>query len=120
MSDGAIASFKTGMAGVSAAHTYVDASGKKYDVAILTLSVYESDAKNATPAEAEKPTEPETSAEAERSAENAMPEEAEKPTEPATPAEAEKSATPAEVESRWSLQRLRSRSGLQKRQRPRK
>lgn len=98
MSDGAIASFKTGMAGVSAAHTYVDASGKKYDVSILTLTVYESDAKNATPAEAEKPTEPATSAEAERSAENAMPEEAEKPTEPATPAEAEKSATPAEVE----------------------
>ena len=97
MSDGAIASFKTGMAGVSAAHTYVDASGKKYDVSILTLTVYESDAKNATPAEAEKPTEPATPAEAEKSA---TPAEVEKPMESATPAEPERpaeTAAPAEA-----------------------
>lgn len=86
MSDDAIASFKNGMSGVSAAHTYADASGKKYDVAILTLTVYESNAENATPEEAEK------------SAESATPAEAEMPTEPATPAEAEKPATPAEAE----------------------
>lgn len=98
MSDDAIASFKNGMAGVSAAHTYVDASGKKYDVAILTLTVYESNAKSATPAEAEKPAESATPAEVEKSAEPATSAEAEKSAENATPAEAEKTATPAEPE----------------------
>ena len=114
MSEDAVASFRSGMSGVSAAHTYVDASGREYEVAILTLTVYEPEAETATPEEtekpaetatpeeAEKPAETATPEEAERSAENATPEEAEKPAETATPEEAEKSAENATPEEEAS------------------
>ena len=101
MSEDAVASFRSGMSGVSAAHTYVDASGRKYEVAILTLTVYEPEADAATPEEAEKPADTATPEEAEKPEEVATPVEAEKPAETATPEEAEKSAdtaTPEEAE----------------------
>lgn len=99
MSDDAIASFRSSMSGVSAAHTYVNANGS-YEVSILTLTVYEADTENAASAEAENTAEIATLAEAGKAVEAATPADARKAEESATPAEAEKTeetATPAET-----------------------